>query len=168
MRYKMQKTTIQLPEIKLVGIKTRTNNKNELDPATGKIFPCVHKYFHDNISAKIPERKKPGTTFCVYMDYENDHTNDYTYFIGEEVVNFTNIPSDLESCIIQLQVYSKFTTTPGPMPNVVKDAWKEIWQLSDADLGGKRRYHADFEIYDERASDPTHQSIVLDIYVGII
>lgn len=54
------------------------------------------------------------------------------------------------------------------MPDVVKNAWQEIWQLKDHELGGKRRYHADFEIYDERASDPTHQRIVLDLYVGII
>jgi predicted transcriptional regulator YdeE len=51
---------------------------------------------------------------------------------------------------------------------VVKNAWQKIWQQKDTELGGKRSYHADFEIYDERASDPTHQNIVLDLYIGII
>ncbi len=54
------------------------------------------------------------------------------------------------------------------MPDVVKNAWQKIWHLKDAELGGKRRYHADFEIYDERASDLTHQCLVLDLYIGII
>lgn len=66
---------------------------------------------------------------------------------------------------LELQLYTRFTTEPDAMPNVVRDAWREIWNMSDKNPGGKRRYIADFEIYDERASD--HQNIVLDIYVGI-
>jgi predicted transcriptional regulator YdeE len=164
----MQQIKISLAEIKLVGLKTRTNNKNELSENEGKKFPCVYKYFHEAIAAKIQNRKKPGTTFCVYTDYESDHFGEYTYFIGEEVDSFDNLPLGLDKCVIQPQTYIKFTTESGAMPSVVKNAWQAIWQLSDAKLGGKRRYHADFEIYDERASDPTHQNIVLDIYVGIV
>jgi hypothetical protein len=62
----MQKTRVALPELKLVGIKTRTNNKNELDETKGKIFPCVHRYFHNNIAAKIPQRKNQVLLF-VYI-----------------------------------------------------------------------------------------------------
>lgn len=51
------------------------------------------------------------------------------------------------------------------MPNVIVDAWKEIWKMPASQLGGQRGYKADFEIYDERVSD--HQSIVLDLYIGI-
>lgn len=162
----MEKTKVILPEIKLVGIKVRTKNKDELDWTKGKIFPCVRKYFNDNIAAKIPHRKKTGTTFCAYVDYESDHTGEYTYFIGEEVDSFEDLSSDLEKYAIKPQVYTKFTTSSGPMPDVVKNAWQEIWQLSEVELG-KRSYHADFEVYDERASDPTHQNIVLDIYIGV-
>jgi predicted transcriptional regulator YdeE len=165
---KMKQTKIELPEIKLVGLKVRTNNKNEIEPLEGKIFPYVHKYFNQNIAAKIPNRKKPGTTFCAYTEYESDHTGDYTYFIGEEVTSFDEIPAGLEKFTIQPQHYSKFTTESGAMPDVVRNAWKKIWQLTDKELGGQRRYHADFEIYDERAADPTHQHVVLDIYIGIV
>jgi predicted transcriptional regulator YdeE len=48
----------------------------------------------------------------------------------------------------------------------VIDAWQQIWKMTTADFGGKRAYRADFEVYDERARDPTNTS--LDIYVGII
>jgi predicted transcriptional regulator YdeE len=74
----------------------------------------------------------------------------------------------LETCVIKPQIYSKFTTAPNSMPDVVRNAWQQIWNLSEKELGGKRSYYADFEIYDERASDPTHQKVILDIYIGII
>lgn len=161
----MQKTTIILPAINLIGITARTSNKNELDWGNGKILPCIQKYFGESISEKIPNRKHKGTTYCVYTDYESDFNGEYTYFIGEEVDSIDSIPSDLKTVIIPSQTYIKFTNGPGPMPNVVKEPWQKIWQMTPEDLGGERNYIADFEIYDERASD--HQNVVLDIYIGI-
>ena len=125
----------------------------------------MKKYFHQNIAARIPNRLHPGTTYCIYAEYESDHQGDYTYFIGEEVSSLANVPSDLETMTIPSQKYVKFTNGPGSMPDVIRKPWQQIWQMTPAELGGKLRYLADFEIYDERASD--HQNIVLDIYVGI-
>jgi predicted transcriptional regulator YdeE len=51
------------------------------------------------------------------------------------------------------------------MPDVVIAAWQAIWAMNDSELGGKRRYVADFEIYDDRASDPNNT--IVDIYIGI-
>lgn len=161
----MKKQKISLPEIKLVGISVRTNNEAEINPLTGKIFGCIQRYFHQALAENIPHRKKPGTTFCVYTEYESDHTGDYTYFIGEEVESFDDYPSDFVTHTIPLQDYVKFTNGPAPMPEVVREPWFKIWQMSEEDLGGKRLYKSDFEIYDERASD--HQNIVLDIFIGI-
>lgn len=161
----MQKIQLHMPEIKLVGINVRTNNKAEGNLATAKISPCVQQYFHQQLADKIPQRKNPGTTFCAYTNYENDYTGEYTFYVGEEVTSIDNIPEDLELHIIPSQTYIKFTTEPGPMPNVVINAWQEIWKMSPEALGGKRRYHTDFEIYDERAKN--HQSVVLDLYIGI-
>lgn len=161
----MKKQNIALPEIKLIGISIRTNNATEIDPLTGKIFACVQRYFHQALYEKIPHRKKPGTTLCVYTDYESDHTGDYTYFIGEEVESLEDCPPDFATHTIPAQSYVKFTNGPAPMPEVVREPWFKIWQMTDDDLGGKRNYLADFELYDERASD--HQNIVLDIFIGI-
>ena len=161
----MQTEDLRMPEIKLVGLKVRTNNKAEFDVATAKISPCVQRYFHQQWADKIPQRKNPGTTFCAYTDYENDYTGDYTFYIGAEVTSIENIPEGLHSHVIPPQTYVKFTTEPGPMPNVVTDAWQEIWKMSPADFGGPRRYHTDFEVYDERATNL--QQAVLDLYIGI-
>lgn len=161
----MQPTGVQMPEIKLVGITVRTSNKAEFDPATAKIGPCVLRYFQQQVADKILHRKNPGTTISAFTDYESDYTGEYTYFIGEEVSSSENIPEDLESHIIPPQTYTKFTTEPGPMPSVVINAWQEIWKMSPEDLGGQRRYHTDFEVYDQRARDP--QATILDLYIGL-
>ena len=131
----------------------------------GRIFPCVQRYFHGALAEKIPNRKKPGTTFCAYTDYESNYLGAYTYFIGEEVNSFNHLPEGFDKLTIPAQSYAKFTTDSAPMPEVIVNAWNEIWKMSPQELGGERAYQTDFEIYDERAAD--HQQIVLDIYVGI-
>lgn len=163
----MKQTTSSLPEIKLIGITTRTNNAQlfEGDPSTNKIATTVQKYFHENLPEKIENRQKPGTTFCVYTDYESDINGDFTYFIGEEVTSFDKIPEGFTSLIIPPQDYSKFTNQPGPMPDVCIDMWKNIWQMDNTTLGGERTFIADFEIYDERCAD--RDNAILDLYIGI-
>lgn len=162
----MQQTSIAISEIKLVGISVRTSYLEELDKMKGHIFPCVKRYFQEALYEKIDSRKKPGTTFCVYTDYESDHKGAYTYFIGEEVESFdAPIAQEFHRLCIPEQQYVKFTSSPAPMPDVIVSTWKKIWEMSPIELGGKRCYDTDFEIYDERASD--HQNIVLDVYVGI-
>ena len=161
----MHKESVHLPEIKLVGISIRTNNRTEADPATGKILGCIQRYFHGQLANQIPNRKKPGTAFCAYTNYDSDHTGDYTYFIGEEVIDVNSVPSGFETLTIPAQTYVKFTNGPGPMPQVVREPWFAIWGMSAQELGGERSYLTDFEIYDERASD--HEKIILDIYIGL-
>ncbi len=161
----MHQESIQLPEIKLLGVCVRTSFKQELDKMKGKIFPCVQQYFHGGLAEKIPHRKKPGTTFCAYTDYETDYTGAYTYFIGEEVFSFApTLPEGFQKLVIPPQQYAKFTTEPASMPEVILKAWEQIWAMPAKQLGGSRAYKTDFEIYDERASD--HQNIVLDLYIG--
>lgn len=161
----MQKDFVEYKEIKLVGIKVPTSFTKECELESSQIFPCVIKYFHEKLFDKISDRKKVGVTYCVYTDYESDYKGNYSYFIGEEVTSLDNVPNDFFTLSIPEQHYVKYTTDPGSMPDVVKGAWKKIWEMSPKDLGGKRKYIADFEIYDERAED--HENIVLDIFVGI-
>lgn len=162
----MKQTTVHLPEIRLLGICVRTSYLHELEPLKGAIFPCVQRFFHERLFERIPHRKKPGTTICAYTEYESDYRGAYTYFIGEEVSSFDlTIPNRFSKLIIPAQTYVKFTTSPNPMPQVVVEAWKEIWQKTSEELGGKRSYITDFEIYDERAAD--HNKIILDVLVGV-
>lgn len=122
-------------------------------------------YFSQQFAEQIPHRKHPGVTLVVYTDYASDEHGDYTYFIGEEVSSFENVPDGLNKLTISAAKYQKFTTPSGKMPEVVINAWQQIWKMSSADFGGKRTYQADFEIYDDRARDPANTC--LDIYIGI-
>ena len=162
----MQQIATERQEIKLVGICVRTSYQQELDKMQGKIFPCVMRYFHEALFEKIPNRTNPGTTFCAYTDYESDYMGAYTYFIGEEVTSVDGPLSEgFHALTIPRQNYVKFTTEPAPMPDVIVNAWKTIWDMSPKDFGGHRSYQTDFEVYDERAAD--HQNIILDLYIGI-
>jgi predicted transcriptional regulator YdeE len=81
----MQKILMRLGKINLVGITARTNNALEMDQASGRVGPTLNKYHSENLSERIKHRKEPGATFGVYINYESDHTGNYTYFVGEEV-----------------------------------------------------------------------------------
>jgi predicted transcriptional regulator YdeE len=161
----MKKELAKKPEIKMIGLTARTNNKNEMNPQIAKIGTLAGRYWGQNIAQLIPDRKNPGVTLAVYHDYKSDEHGDYSYFIGEEVASFTEIPEGLESLTIPAATYQKFTTNAGTMPNVVINAWQKIWQMTAVDFGGPRAYLADFEWYDQRAMDPANTS--LDVYVGI-
>ncbi len=161
----MKKANIQLPEIKLVGITARTSNSLEANPETAKIGQTIGNYFENNLSQKIANRTKPGTTYCAYTEYESDEDGEYTYFVGEEIDCFEKVPAGFTTLTITPSNYAKFECGPGQMPKICIDAWKEIWKMQDADFGGKRTYMTDFEIYDERAKDD--ENTILDIYIGI-
>jgi predicted transcriptional regulator YdeE len=148
-----------------MGIATRTNNQAESSPQTGQIGPMFMRYDSEKVSGRIPDRSHPGVTYCVYTNYESDLRGEYTYFIGEEVSSFDNIPEGLTAITVPAQRYVKFTSDPGPMPSVVINLWIQIWQMAEKELGGKRAYKADFEVYGKRASDPN--TAVLDVFIGI-
>jgi predicted transcriptional regulator YdeE len=161
----MKKELVSKPEIKLIGLTVRTNNKNEINPNTSKIGELAGRFWSQNIANQIPNRKNPGVTVSVYTEYDSNEHDDYTYFIGEEVDSFETVPPELQKLMIPAAKYQKFTTPSGRMPEVVINAWQQIWKMTSDDFGGNRTYIADFEIYDQRAINPVNAS--LDIYIGI-
>ena len=159
----MQKTTINKERI-LVGITARTNNKAEMS-GTGKIGQTYGTYFSQGIAAQIPHRKNPGTTFSAYTEFESDETGEYTYFLGEEATELSELPEGLVSITIPTGEYSKFTTPQGPLVNGIVSTWQKIWGLNKDDLGADKRFAVDFEVHDERAANPDNG--VADIYIGL-
>ena len=161
----MKKELVSKSEIKLVGLSARTNNKNEMNPQASKIAELAGRFWSQNVAAQILNRKNPGVTLSVYTEYDSNEHGDYTYFIGEEVSSVNNVPEGLRMITIPQSKYQRFTTDEGPMPQVVIQAWQDIWQMDSQALGGNRRFIADFEVYDERATDPT--KTIADVYIGI-
>lgn len=162
----MIKQKTQQREMTLVGLTARTNNENEMNPEKSKIGGLAGNYWEKQIANHIQHRSNPGVTYAVYTDFESDEHGDYTYFIGE-VVNSLQDQNleNFETITIPASNYIKFTTEPGKMPDVVISAWQKIWAMDQNSFGGKRKYIADFEVYDQRASDPNHTTV--DIYIGV-
>lgn len=163
----MKKETVQFEGMKVVGLITRTHNfKYEASMETSKILPAVQSFVQKNMAEAISGRLKPGTLICGYYDYESDYKGAYTYFIGEQVdQSVTEAPEGLTLIKIPKQKYVKFTNGPGPMPEVLRKPWMDIWEMDEKDFGGKRSYQVDWELYDERAKD--HSATTLDIFIGI-
>lgn len=162
----MKKQKTELSEIILVGLSARTNNKNEMNPETSKIGQLTSHYWGNQVSNNIQHRAKPGVTYSVYTNFESDENGDYTYFVGESVESLDDQDlTQFESMTIAKSEYQKFTTEAGKMPDVVISAWQKIWSMNENDFEGKRKYIADFEIYDEKAVDPNNS--IVDIYIGI-
>lgn len=162
----MKKEYTQIQEIKLVGITIRTSTALEFNQATAQIGKTMQRFFEEKLQEKMINRKNPGKIFAVYTNYESDLNGAYDYFIGEEVSSFEAVDSELNKLVIPMQKYSRFTSNPGKMPDVVINLWQEIWKMDEKDLGGNRGYIADFEVYDTKNMDP--ENSVADIYVGII
>ena len=161
----MKKELTHRDEIKLIGLATRTNNQQEMNPETGKIGGMVGNFFGNQWASKIAHRKNPGVTLSVYTAYVSNEHGDYTYFIGEEVSEFDHIPEGMKTLVIPASHYQKFTTPSGKMPSIVIQAWQAIWKMTPTELVGQRAYQADFEVYDQRAQDS--ENSVVDIYIGI-
>lgn len=161
----MHQENTNCPEIKLVGITARTSNAAEMNPQTAQIGTTMERFFKQNMPKSIPYPKEPHQIFAVYTDYERDEHGPYTYFLGQEVASFQNVPEGLKTLNIPAQNYIKWTSSPGPIPQVVIEMWQKIWKMEDTQLGGKRSYVADFEMYDSRSHDPQHS--IVDIYIGV-
>jgi predicted transcriptional regulator YdeE len=158
-----QRAAVQLPAIKLMGISCRTSNAAEMNPSTAKIGPTVQQYHA--LATQLNDQQWPGEIYHVYTAYESDFNGEYTFFIGQKIPTFGNIPANFQPLTIPAQQYVKFTAGPGKSLEVCIGLWQKIWKMKPAELGGERAYIADIEVYDERATDPQHT--ILDIMIGI-
>jgi predicted transcriptional regulator YdeE len=162
----MKKEAVSLNGFTLIGISARTNNKDEMNPEASKIAGVAGNYWGNQVANAIQHRLNPGVTYAVYTDYESDEHGEYTYFIGEAVDSLEDQDmSQFATLDIPDSRYEKFTTDAGKMPDIVIASWQAIWQMTENDFGGKRRYVADFEVFDQRAADANNA--VIDIYIGV-
>jgi predicted transcriptional regulator YdeE len=149
--------------ILIAGIQVRTTNVAELT-GEGKIGPLWHRFFTENIADKIHGRMN-NSLYVVYSNYESDEYGAYDYLIGAEVSSVDNLPEGLNFAAIVTGNYAVVTTEKGPVTQMVPGTWKEIWQMPHEELGGKRSFLSDYEVYGRHATDPTNA--IVDIYVGI-
>ena len=148
----MTNPEINLSEIPLIGIEVRTNNGSATD-----IADLWQKFYANGIQDRIPNCIDTRI-FALYSNYESDHTGDFSYLIGCPVSDLENISQGMVGRLIPAQKYY-VETAQGTLPDAIIEAWQMVWR---SDI--KRTFKFDFELYDDRASDPSYAEV--DIFIA--
>jgi predicted transcriptional regulator YdeE len=147
----------------VAGIQVRTNNADEIG-GRGRIGPLWQRFFRENLGAQIPNRVDSALT-VVYSGYASDEKGDYDYLLGARVSSVDHLPAGMTFREVQSGPYAVVLTEVGKMPDVLQAAWREIWQSTPEELGGRRAFITDYEIYDSRSADPQHTQV--EIHLGL-
>ena len=111
----------------------------------------------ESIASRI-EEKFSDVIYAVYYNYSGDHNDPYQYFIGCQVPEATTVEDGLSMLTVPAARYTR-VTAKGKMPDCVATAWMKIWNSKMP-----RAYIADFEVYDERASN--WENVEVDIFLS--
>jgi predicted transcriptional regulator YdeE len=151
----MQKVKIE--PFNIIGISIRTTNEN--GQASKEIAELWSRFMSENIQEKIPN-KVDNEIYSLYTDYESDHTKPYTAILGCKVKNLDNIPNGMVGKSFDGGNHVKTTTKGDLMQGLIVNHWSKIF---DMDLD--RTYDTDFEIFGEKAQNPSDAEV--HFYVGV-
>ncbi len=142
---------------KVIGIAVRTTNENN---QAAKDIPVLwEKFMSEDILNAIPN-KIDTAVYSIYTDYEKDHTKPYTTMLGCKVENLDHIPEGMVGKSFEGGNYIRFTPKGNLAEGLVINEWNKIWNM---DLG--RVFTADFEIYGEKARNPSEAEV--DILIAV-
>lgn len=96
---------------------------------------------------KYIPNKESNDVYCVYTDYETDHTGEYTAVLGCKVNSITNINNNFTAVAISAGKYQVYSLK-NKLSEVISAAWQQIW-ASDIN----RKYTADFDLYSSGANE---------------
>ena len=141
----------------IIGISVRTTNE---DGQAGQDIPALwNKFMTEGIAEKIPN-KTDNSIYCIYTEYEKDHTKPYTTILGCKVENLDTIPNGMVGKTFEEANYAKHIATGNILQGMVFNEWTKIWN-SDLD----RTFTADFEVYGEKAQNPENAEV--DIFIAV-
>jgi predicted transcriptional regulator YdeE len=149
--------TQQINTFNIIGISVRTTNENM--QSTKDIPALWDKFMKEEIIGKIPN-KMDDTVYCIYTDYEKDHTKPYTTILGCKVKNLDNIPNGMIGKSISEANYASFTAKGNVKNGSVFNEWIKIW---NANL--PRTFTSDFEVYGAKAQNLEKAEV--DIFISL-
>ncbi|MBS7232916.1 effector binding domain-containing protein [Flavobacterium psychroterrae] len=146
-----------IEKFSVIGISVRTTNENG---KSGEDIPALwNKFMMEEIQNKIPN-KVSSDLFCIYTDYEKDHTQPYTTILGCKVKSLDVIPENMTGKTIETANYELLIAKGNLNEGIVYNKWLEIWN-SDLD----RSFTADFEVYGETTQNPNDAEV--DIFIAV-
>jgi predicted transcriptional regulator YdeE len=148
---------VNIESFKVIGISVRTTNENN---QSGQDIPILwNRFKSEDILEKIPN-KIDNTIYCIYTDYENDHTKPYTTILGCKVSTLADISNEFTGITFEKANYSKRTVKGNLMEGIVYNEWIKIW---NSDL--PRNFTSDFEVYDEKSLNPENAEV--NIFIAV-
>ncbi len=147
----------KVAKFNIIGISVRTTNENG---QAGQDIPALWNNFITNgMLEKIPN-KVDTSLYCIYTDYEKDHTKPYTTILGCKVSGLQTIPEGMVGKTFEDGDYTKFVAKGNILQGMVFNEWIKIWNSNLA-----RMYTADFEVYGEKAQNPENAEV--EIFIAI-
>ncbi len=142
---------VNIEPFKVIGISVRTTNEN--NQAAKDIADLWGRFMNDKVLEAIPN-KIDNTVYSIYTDYESDHTRPYTTILGCKVETLNTIPDGMVGKSFDGGNYMKLFAKGDLMKGLIINKWLEIWKM-DLD----RLFTADFEVFGEKAQNPTDAEI---------
>ena len=139
----------------VIGISVRTTNEN--NQAATDIGALWNRFFSEGTAGQIPG-KTGSALYCIYTDYEKDHTKPYTTILGCAVESLDQIPEGMTGVTITGGNYTKHLAKGNLLKGAVYEAWNYIWNA-----GWNRKFTADFEVYGEKAQNPEDAEVAIFI-----
>jgi predicted transcriptional regulator YdeE len=146
----------------VIGLQVRTVNRDEADPATARIPGLWGRFMAGDVAGSLAGRKGEAV-YAVYSDYESDHQGAYSLTVGHAVEPSAAVPPGLARVEVPSGRYAVVTSERGPAARVVPQAWQRVWSASEQELGGRRAFRVDFEVYDERSRNPADAEVELNL-----
>ena len=148
---------VKIEPFKVIGISVRTTNEN--NQAAKDIVDLWSKFMNDKVLEAIPN-KIDNTVYSIYTDYESDHTKPYTAILGCKVENLNIIPDGMVGKSFDGGNYVELSAKGDLMNGLIVNKWREIWEM---DL--ERGFTADFEVFGQKAQNPT--DVEIDFLIAV-
>ena len=147
----------KIQQFNVIGISVRTTNENW---QSGKDIPSLwNKFMAEGILEKIPN-KIDDSIYCIYTEYEKDHTKPYTTILGCRVKHLDILPKGMIARTFKEGNYYKHIAKGSILQGLIFNEWIKIWSLHL-----QRTFAADFEVYGKKAQDPENAEV--DIFISV-
>ena len=148
---------ISIEPFMVIGIAVRTTNEN--GQSAQDIGQLWGRFMSEQIVQTIPN-KISSDILSIYTNYEGDHTKPYDTILGCKVSSLETVPEDMVGRSFDGGTYHRYIAKGDITKGLIFKTWSEIWNAKI-----NRAFKADFEVYGEKAQEPTDAEV--EIYVGI-
>lgn len=155
----------QVETFRVAGIGVRTSNAAEASAATARLGLLWGRFFSEGIPGKVARRVLDSPIFGVYSEYVSDLNGEYSVTAGVAVEPDPTEGDEFQYVDVAGGEYLVFEGK-GPMPQVVIETWKTVWDYFSEATTFKRAYITDFELYRGMDEVAIHISVMSEPPAG--